>query len=41
MQLNKTNRGDLAAHEVTAETAGLEVLFQSVESKYQRVPDLL
>lgn len=40
-QLNKAIATDLAAHELTSETAGLEELFQAVESLYQRVADLL
>ena len=40
-QLNKAIAMDLAAYELTSETAGLEELFQAVEGLYQRVADLL
>jgi hypothetical protein len=40
-QLNKAIGTALAAHELTSETAGLEELFQTVESLYHRVADLL
>jgi len=41
IQLNKAIATDLAAHELTSETAGLEELFQAVESLYQTVAELL
>ena len=40
-QLNKAIAADLAARELTSEAAGLEELFQAVESLYQGVADLL
>ena len=39
-QLNQAIATDLAAHELTSDTVGLEELFQAVESLYQRVADL-
>ena len=39
--LNKAIVADPAAHELTSETAGLEVLFPAVGSLYPRVVDLL
>jgi len=41
IQLNKAIATDLAARELTGETAGLEELFQAVESLYQSVAELL
>ncbi len=39
-QLNKAITTDLATHEVTRETTGIDEFFRSVESLYQRVADL-
>ena len=39
-QLNSAITMDLAAHEVTRETTGIDEFFQAVESLYQRVADL-
>jgi hypothetical protein len=39
-QLNKAITTDLAAHEVTRETTGIDEFFRTVESLYQRVVDL-
>ncbi len=39
-QLNKAITTDLASHEVTRETTGIDEFFRSVESLYQRVADL-
>ena len=39
-QLNKAITTDLAAHEVTRETTGIDELFRAVESLYRRVADL-
>jgi len=39
-QLNKAIATDLAAHEVTGETTGMDEFVRSVESLYQRVADL-
>lgn len=40
-QLSKAITTDLAAQEVTRETAGIDELFQAVDSLHQRVTDLL
>lgn len=40
-QLNKAITAELTAHEVTRETAGIDELFQAIESLYQRAEDLL
>jgi hypothetical protein len=40
-QLNQAIAADLAARELTSKTAGLEELFQAVESLYRRVAALL
>ncbi len=39
-QLSKAITTDLAAHEVTRETTGIDEFFRAVESLYQRVADL-
>jgi hypothetical protein len=39
-QLNKAITTDLASHDVTRETTGIEEFFRAVESLYQRVADL-
>jgi hypothetical protein len=39
-QLNKAITTDLAAHDVTRETTGIEEFFRAVESLYQHVVDL-
>jgi hypothetical protein len=39
-QLNKAITADLAAHEVTRETTGIDEFFRAVETLYQRVADL-
>jgi len=39
--LTKAIAANLAAHELTSKTAGLEELFQAVESLYQSVAELL
>lgn len=39
-QLCKTITTDLAAHQVTRETAGMEELFRAIEGLYQRIADL-
>ncbi len=39
-QLNKAITTDLAAHEVTRETTGIDEFFRAVESLYQRIADL-
>jgi hypothetical protein len=39
-QMSKAITADLATHEVTRETAGIEEFFRAIESLYQRVADL-
>ena len=39
-QMSKAITTDLAAHEVTRETAGIEEFFRAIENLYQRVADL-
>jgi len=39
-QLNKAIETDLATHEATGETTGMDEFLRSVESLYQRVADL-
>jgi len=40
-QLNKTISADLATHEVTRETTGIDEFYRTVESLYRRLADLL
>jgi hypothetical protein len=39
-QLNKAITADLAAHDVTRETTGMDEFLRAVETLYQRVADL-
>jgi hypothetical protein len=39
-RINKAITTDLATHDVTRETTGIEEFFRAVESLYQRVADL-